>query len=776
MHGYQIMRELGERSGGVWRPSPGSIYPTLQQLEDEELVRPETGDGGRRVFTLTDAGREAQSAAAGGPAPWDEVGAEGDASALELRDLVGQVMGAARQVLHAGEPAQIAQAKDVLRDARRKLYRILAEDSPEPRGRRATERSARPRDRGRPARAGLTPDCGPVPDVAVRRTLSAVQTVGRRLPANASGRPDACVRAAERVSRGVAAVRRSGQVRNAGVRPARRGPDPVVARYRPRMLDRPPPLGCWPSRGEAEPDVVIEGAQVFGAFTREWLEGDVAIADGRFAGIGSYEGGSASTGGGRWLCAGFIDAHMHVESSKLTVGELARAARRARHDDDRVRPARARERARARGRALVPRRLRGPAARRARARARRACRRAPFESPRAPLSLADLAGILARERVLGLAEMMNFPAVIAGAPAELAKIALAPGKRVDGHAPGVSGPQLDAYLATGHRHRSRGDDARARRSRSAARAPGCCCARPRTRATCATCCRSCASYGPERCAFCTDDREPDMLLREGHIDQMCRVAVAEGIAPEDALLLATLHPALCHGLPRVGAIAPGYRADCVLLDDLGSFRAVARAQGRARRRRGRRRRAVRRPRPRRTGCATACASRRCRRTPSGSPHARRARARDRARARSDPDRAPRRSRRASATARSWPTPSATSPRSPSSSATTRAAASASGSCAASACGAARWRRPSRTTRTTSSPSGMDDDDLARCVERLAEIGGGIAIYERRRAARRAGAADRRAHVRAAGRAPSSSSSTTCTPSCASSARRSRRRS
>ncbi len=131
MHGYQIMRELGERSGGVWRPSPGSIYPTLQQLEDEELVRPETGDGGRRVFALTDAGREAQAAAAGGPAPWDEVGAEGDTSALELRDLVGQVVAAARQVLHAGEPAQIAQAKDVLRDARRKLYRILAEDSPE---------------------------------------------------------------------------------------------------------------------------------------------------------------------------------------------------------------------------------------------------------------------------------------------------------------------------------------------------------------------------------------------------------------------------------------------------------------------------------------------------------------------------------------------------------------------------------------------------------------------------------------------------------------------
>ena len=77
----------------------------------------------------------------------------------------------------------------------------------------------------------------------------------------------------------------------------------------------------------------------------------------------------------------------------------------------------------------------------------------PFESPRAPLSLHDIAGILARDRVIGLAEMMNYPAVIAGAPEELAKIALAAGKRIDGHAPGVVGAPLDAYLATGHRQR-----------------------------------------------------------------------------------------------------------------------------------------------------------------------------------------------------------------------------------------------------------------------------------------------------------------------------------
>jgi adenine deaminase len=326
------------------------------------------------------------------------------------------------------------------------------------------------------------------------------------------------------------------------------------------------------ARGEQEPDVVIEGARVFGAFTREWLEGDVAIADGRFAGIGSYAGGERIDGSGHWLTAGFIDAHMHVESSKLTVGELARVLVARGTTTIVCDP---HELANALGPdgvhwfvdaceglpldvfALAP-----------------ACVPASqFESPRAPLSLDDLAGILARERVLGLAEMMNFPAVIAGEPGELAKLALAAGKRVDGHAPGVRGAGLDAYLATGiatdHESTVLDEALEKRRKgawvllREASNARNLRDLLPLVR-----------EHGPERCAFCTDDREPDFLLREGHIDQMCRIAVAEGISPEDALLLATLHPALCHGLPRVGAIAPGYRADCVLLDDLGSFRAA----------------------------------------------------------------------------------------------------------------------------------------------------------------------------------------------------------
>ena len=127
MHGYQIMSELAERSGGVWRPSPGSIYPTLQQLTDEELVRGEEREGGRRIFELTDAGREAAEQAVAAP-PWTAVGDDADASALELRDLVHQVVAAARQTLRAGESRQIDQVKDVLRDTRRRIYGILADE------------------------------------------------------------------------------------------------------------------------------------------------------------------------------------------------------------------------------------------------------------------------------------------------------------------------------------------------------------------------------------------------------------------------------------------------------------------------------------------------------------------------------------------------------------------------------------------------------------------------------------------------------------------------
>lgn len=130
MHGYQIMRELAERSGGVWRASPGSVYPTLQQLQDEELVVTDEAAGGRRTFRLTEAGEAAaRAAAASGEAPWQAVAGEPGEQALELRDLVGGLIMAARQVMQAGTAEEVDEAKGILREARRRLYRILAQDA-----------------------------------------------------------------------------------------------------------------------------------------------------------------------------------------------------------------------------------------------------------------------------------------------------------------------------------------------------------------------------------------------------------------------------------------------------------------------------------------------------------------------------------------------------------------------------------------------------------------------------------------------------------------------
>jgi DNA-binding PadR family transcriptional regulator len=131
MHGYQIITELGSRSGGVWRPSPGSVYPTLQQLQDEGLVTVAEEDG-RRTFSLTDAGRaEVERASAGRRAPWEDMADEADDAAGGLKSLVGQLIAATIQVATAGTHDQVAQAEKVLTDARRAMYRLLAEDEPQ---------------------------------------------------------------------------------------------------------------------------------------------------------------------------------------------------------------------------------------------------------------------------------------------------------------------------------------------------------------------------------------------------------------------------------------------------------------------------------------------------------------------------------------------------------------------------------------------------------------------------------------------------------------------
>jgi len=129
MHGYQVMQQLAERSGGIWQPSAGSVYPTLQQLEDEGLVTAAEQDG-RRVFSLTDAGREAAAAGAKrGRVPWELEGAE---EAVDLQAAFFAFASAWRQVAGSGSPETVAAATAILNDARRSLYRLLADEDAGP--------------------------------------------------------------------------------------------------------------------------------------------------------------------------------------------------------------------------------------------------------------------------------------------------------------------------------------------------------------------------------------------------------------------------------------------------------------------------------------------------------------------------------------------------------------------------------------------------------------------------------------------------------------------
>ena len=321
------------------------------------------------------------------------------------------------------------------------------------------------------------------------------------------------------------------------------------------------------ARGDEPADLVVRGGRVFSVFTREWLDTDVAVCDGVVAGMGDYDGAEILDATGRYVVPGFIDAHLHIESSKLMVDEFARLILPLGTTAIVADP---HEIANVLGSdgihwlldasAHLPLDVYFMAS---------SCVPAsPFESPRRPLSLGDLEGLLRRSHVLGVAEMMNFPGIVEGSAEELAKVLLAP--HVDGHAPGLAGKRLNAYAAAGiHSDHEAAllEEGRERlrlglwlliREASAAR---------NLRALIPLV----AEYGPSRMAFCTDDREPEHIADDGHINSMVRDAVALGVSPEDALVMATLNPALYHGLRPLGAIAPSYRADMLLLPDLESF-------------------------------------------------------------------------------------------------------------------------------------------------------------------------------------------------------------
>jgi DNA-binding PadR family transcriptional regulator len=124
-HGYEVIRRLEERSEGLWRPSAGSVYPTLQLLEEQGLLTSRE-EGGKRVYELTDEGRAEVEAQAGGGLPWE--GADPTSGRFGLQKAVGQLFMAARQVGMAGDDSRVQRATDIVKEARQKLYQLLAED------------------------------------------------------------------------------------------------------------------------------------------------------------------------------------------------------------------------------------------------------------------------------------------------------------------------------------------------------------------------------------------------------------------------------------------------------------------------------------------------------------------------------------------------------------------------------------------------------------------------------------------------------------------------
>lgn len=325
------------------------------------------------------------------------------------------------------------------------------------------------------------------------------------------------------------------------------------------------------ARGDEPADLLLRGARLVNVLSGEVHRTDIAVAGGRIAGLGEgYEAREVVDLDGRFVAPGLLDAHVHIESSLVTPSEFARAVVprgvttvvtdpheignvlglpgiRFMLEDSEGAPLDV----------LVNAPSCVPATH--------------LETSGARLEADDLATLLEHPRVLGLAEVMNFPGVIAGQDEVLAKLAAFHGRPVDGHCPGLSGRALSAYAAAGIRNDH--ESVRADEAREKLRAGLTIFIREATNA------RNLRALLPlvtpaneRRLCFCTDDRQPADLLEEGTIDHMIRVAIAEGIDPVTAIRMGTLNTAEHYGLHDRGAVAPGRRADLIVFSDLNAPR------------------------------------------------------------------------------------------------------------------------------------------------------------------------------------------------------------
>lgn len=327
--------------------------------------------------------------------------------------------------------------------------------------------------------------------------------------------------------------------------------------------------------GRKRAELVIRNGLVADLFSHEIIRGSVAIDGGIIIGIGAYEGEREIDAQGRYLVPGLIDSHVHIESSLSTPPQFAaavvpRGTTTVIADPHEIGNVCGVEGIRymidsSSGLPLdfyfmLP-----------------SCVPATeFEHSGAVLGPRELERLIDDERVLGLGEMMDYPSLIAGAEPVLEKLMLAHGRKkaIDGHSPMVEGKELSAYAVAGVRtdHEcSTVDEMRERLSRgmyvmlregSAAR-------------NLENLLRGVTPENARRCLFCTDDRQPEDILSAGHIDNHLRIAVRNGIDPLTALQMASLNAAECYHLSGKGAIAPGYDADILFVEDLKDFRVTS---------------------------------------------------------------------------------------------------------------------------------------------------------------------------------------------------------
>ena len=320
------------------------------------------------------------------------------------------------------------------------------------------------------------------------------------------------------------------------------------------------------ARGAVEADLLLRGGRVVNVFTHEVVETSVAVRGDRIVGLGDLPARAVMELEGRYVCPGLIDAHVHIEISMLPPHRFADAVLPHGVTSIVCDP---HEIANVLGSAGVHYMLDASEGLdlTVLVMAPSCVPTSSMETSGAELDADDLVALGRHPRVLGLAEVMNFPGVLAGSDDVLDKLRAFAGRRLDGHVPALTGADLQAYAAAGIS--TDHESLTAQEAREKLRLGMTVFLREATNA------RNLVDVLPavdehtaRRCAFATDDRVPGELLRDGSVDALVRLAVREGLDPVTAITMATLNPAEHYGLTDRGAVAPGRRADLLVTSDL----------------------------------------------------------------------------------------------------------------------------------------------------------------------------------------------------------------